>query len=124
MTKIYIASRMHHAPVWRNLYALYPDIHVESRWPFLEPFIDPTPANAAKFWEDDLVDISHSDYLIVYAESGEKLRGALVEAGMALALGIPVLLIGDSDSNGTWQHLKLVKKFPTLEAAINYIREA
>lgn len=42
--------------------------------------------------------------VLVYAEEGEHLRGALVEAGMAIALGKTVLVIGDHPDFGTWQH--------------------
>lgn len=42
--------------------------------------------------------------MLVYAEEGEHLRGALVEAGMAIALGKIVLVIGSHPDFGTWQH--------------------
>jgi hypothetical protein len=42
--------------------------------------------------------------VLVYAEDGEHLRGALIEAGMAIALGKRVIVVGDHPDFGTWQH--------------------
>jgi nucleoside 2-deoxyribosyltransferase len=120
MVKIYMASKMHHAEEWRDLYSRK-NIHVVSRWPFLEPFVEPSPGNAVKFWEDDLADIARCDALVLYGQSTEKLRGALVEAGIALALGKLVMVIGEHDDYGTWRYHPRVMNYETLEGALSYL---
>lgn len=121
MKKVYFASKMHHAEKWRNLYHFHKNLHMVSRWPYLEPEVEPTAANAQKFWDTDLLDIVSADYLIVYALEGENLRGALVEVGMAIGLGKTVICIGDSDEYGTWRYHKQVLNYETLEQALEFI---
>jgi len=120
--RVYIASKMHHAPAWRDLYQL-PDIHFVSRWPFLEPFVEPSATNARCFWQDDMADVRACHAMIVYALEGEQLRGALVEAGAALALGKLVVVVGDHVDYGTWQHHPNVMRVATLENAIAAIKQ-
>lgn len=121
--KVYIASKMCHAERWRNAYEENPHFHIVSRWPFLEPFIAPTEANARKFWQDDVADIQAADAVIVYAEEGEKLRGALVEAGIAIGLGKLVIVIGEHPDFGTWSHHPQVKRAPNFHAALVLVHE-
>lgn len=75
-----------------------------------------TPENAANFWKIDEADVLVSDIVLVYAVDGDVLRGALVEAGMAIAYGVPVAVVGTSESYGTWQYHPMVKRFETLPA--------
>lgn len=116
--RIYVASKMTHADKWRELYNR---VHIVSRWPFLEPFIRPTYANARKFWQDDMQDIESADAVLVYAEEGEHLRGALVEVGAGLALGKRILLVGDHVDYGTWKNHPQCFMFETIEAAVEHI---
>jgi nucleoside 2-deoxyribosyltransferase len=120
MKRVYFASKLQHASMWNNLKD--PRIHAHARWlKHIEYGTKETSSNARIFWEEDLEDIASSDFVVVYAEEGEHLRGALVEAGMAIALKIPVILIGDHPDYGTWQHHRNVVKFDTLEEAFFYI---
>lgn len=120
--RVYIASKMHHAEQWRELYKRA-DIHLVSRWPFLEPFVEPEAANAQFFWQDDMADVRACHVLFVYALEGEHLRGALVEAGAALALGKLVIVIGAPHPDyGTWMHHPNVKAVDTIDAAIDLVR--
>lgn len=116
--KVYIASKMHHAPRWREAYSR-PDIHVVSRWPFLEPAVDCRTTNCQKFWQDDFTDINSCDVLILFVGGDEKLRGALVEVGIALGLGKFVIVIGDHHDHGTWWHHPLVRKVTNFESAVH-----
>jgi nucleoside 2-deoxyribosyltransferase len=116
MLKVYIASKIAHAEQWRNFYSLTPSIHLVSRWPFLIPFIQEDQSK--KFWQEDLADIQACDVLVVYAQAGEKLRGALVEAGMALALNKPVVVIGDHPDYGTWSQHPLVSREETISSFV------
>lgn len=119
--KVYIASKIRYAPVWRELYS-HSDIHIVSRWPFLETQVDDRPTNCRKFWQDDFTDVSSADILILFAEEGENLRGALVEVGIALGLGKHIIVIGDHKDHGTWWHHPQVKKVINLEQAIKLAR--
>lgn len=120
--RVYVASKMQHAPMWRELYRS-PRIHLVSRWPFLEPFIEPDPEHAKFFWQDDLADVRSCHACIVYAEPGEHLRGALVEAGAALALNKLVVVVGEHPDFGTWQYHPLVGAVDTIDDAVNMICE-
>lgn len=115
--KVYIASKMHHAPKWREAYSRE-DIHVVSRWPFLETQVDDRPSNCRKFWQDDFTDVQSCAVLILFAEEGENLRGALVEVGIALALGKFVIVIGEHHDHGTWWHHPLVRRVDDFEKAV------
>lgn len=55
-------------------------------------------------WIVDQHDVASCDVLLVYAEEGDELRGALVEAGMAIALNKMVIVVGNSPCYGTWQN--------------------
>ena len=120
--KVYIASKMQHAEKWRDLYNKS-GLHIVSRWPFLEPFVEPTKNNALKFWQDDVADIKNCDVLMIYAEENEHLRGALVEVGLALGLGKYVVVIGDHPDFGTWRYHPRVYNLVDLDQAINFIRK-
>jgi nucleoside 2-deoxyribosyltransferase len=121
MKNVYIASKMDRAGEWRKLYSYSDLINIVSRWPFLEPSVDPTPNNAKKFWRTDYLDIQSCDFLICFAAGEDKLRGALVEAGMAIGMGKTVIVIGNHDDYGTWKYHEQVISFSTMEAALEHI---
>ena len=130
--KLYIASKTNHAKSWLELRKKWPEVHFVMRWPWqvVADGHDGTveaPDYASHFWQNDLADVREADYVLVYAEGQfsaienaevyEKLRGALVEAGMALALGKQVILVGNAPDYGTWQHHPNVIKVKTLDDA-------
>lgn len=119
--KVYIASKLKYAERFKQLrihWAQSIDLH--ARW-FdqaaieLEGEVDPTDFHI--FWLVDEEDVRNSDAVIVYAEENDKLRGALVEAGIAIALGKLVIVVGDSPDFGTWQHHPTVTRAGSLEHA-------
>lgn len=112
--RLYFASKMKHAEKWRKFALDNPRHHIVSRWHYLEPFVPDTPDHAKNFWAADFLDVLACDALIVYAEKGEHLCGALIEAGFALGNSKPVYVVGEHPSYGTWQHFPGVKKI-TLE---------
>lgn len=114
---IYTASKIDHASRWLELRMLWPEFDFLARWPDAIGKTEETPENAARFWREDLEDVLASDVVMVYGEPGETLRGALVEAGMGLARGKRLLLVGDSPSFGTWQFHPACYKVLTLELA-------
>jgi nucleoside 2-deoxyribosyltransferase len=115
MIKVYTASKLVHAPLWRILVEDWPGVEFVARWPFNE---FPDEATFARvFWEHDLEDVGRCDVVLVYAAYDDKLRGALVEAGMALALGKQVIVVGDHRDYGTWRHHPRVHGVADLEQA-------
>ena len=121
MIKIYGASLISHARMWTDWGNKNRDIiTLQSRWQAnVLAGATEEPANARVFWWDDESDVLDSDVLVVYAADGDTLRGALVEAGMAIAYDKPVYITGDSRSYGTWQYhpsVRRVKDLDTLAA--------
>lgn len=116
--KVYTASKLSEANRWRELAKEWQEIEFVARWPFKHVGTVPDHAIFAKiFWQHDLEDVSSSDVVLIYAEPEHKLRGALVEAGMAIALGRKVIVVGDHPDFGTWQHHPLVHIVEDLEQA-------
>lgn len=121
MLDIYVASKIHHAKyligVRQNL--LKQDININSRWLYQAQYEETSTPDLYKiFWGIDFTDIHNSNAVLIYAEEGDKLRGALVEAGIAIALNKPVIVIGDHLDYGTWQHHQGVYRAKTFDEAI------
>lgn len=117
--KIYIASHIRHARRWIKLrQQIYPKLIIVSSWiDFLkngEP--DCSQAVIAESWENNIKDIIICDMLVLYTEENETPRGAAFEAGVAYAMGKPVLHAGDRHSLGTMACC--FEHFPTLEACL------
>ena len=118
MIKVYTASKLGHAPRWRALLKEWPEVAFTARWPHKHVGAVPDEAVFARvFWEQDLEDVSRAGGVLVYAEPGDHLRGALVEAGMALALGKWVIVVGEHEDYGTWQYHPLVYRVSDLDQA-------
>lgn len=112
----YTASKMGHRQKWL---ALRRDTRVEwtAHWPDID--VEDTPDNSAWFWRIDHNNIAISDFVLVYAKESDALRGALVEAGIALGMGKTVIVVGEHHCYGTWQYHPTVIRTPTLDSAIN-----
>jgi hypothetical protein len=105
MIRVYTASKISTAPEWRDIHATHPHVHFHARW--LKHNLKGTPDRAdfaSKFWLEDERDVHDCEALIVWAREGEHLRGALVEVGMAIAFGKPVIVVGTHADYSTWQH--------------------
>ena len=116
--RVYTASKLHHAALWRGLRETNPGIYFTARWPFFAGAVSDSSDAAEYFWQDDLADVLRSDVVLVYALSGEKLRGALVEVGAALSLGRVVYVVGKHEDYGTWQYHPNVVRVGTLDKAL------
>lgn len=102
---VYPASHTHLAPLWLSLANDWPEVHFCARWPSaLHGGRPDTPEFATVGWQENVEDITRADVILVYSDSYTLLRGALVEAGMGIALGKKVLLVGKHPSFGTWQY--------------------
>lgn len=125
LPKIYTASKLHHAPMWREL-KLHTNLPmtITSRWISMEHFDDADAPIEQKRagWIIDETDVRESDYVLVFAAANEPLRGALVEAGMGIAYGKKIVCCGQSDSFGTWQyHPQVIERANNLQAALQFI---
>lgn len=91
---IYIASKTKHAAHWRKLRAQ--GFNVISTW------IDEAGPGESLDLRDLAVrcvaEAARADFLILYCEPGDFLKGALIEVGAALASGVQVLVVGECDS--------------------------
>ena len=116
--KVYTASKLAEADLWKSLRGEWPEVTFTARWPFFHAGDVPnTPFYAKAFWLQDAEDVKACDVVLVYGTQGEHLRGALVEAGMAIALGLKVIVVGDHPDYGTWQYHPSVFRVPGLEEA-------
>lgn len=109
MIKVYIASKLHYASQFRGYRKSWAldGINLHARWfdqAELETNGSLTPDEFRIFWAVDEEDVKEADALILYAAPSDKLRGALVEAGMAIAWGKLVIVIGDHSDYATWQY--------------------
>ena len=123
MIKVYIASKLYYAVRFQELRKEWaPKIDLHARWHDqahleLSNSGELTPEDFHIFWQVDEEDVKTSQAVIIYGESQDKLRGALVEAGIAIGAGILTILVGDCEDFGTWQHHPTVARAISLEHA-------
>ena len=123
MLRVYTASKLRLAPMWRDLCAATPHLQFHARWLKHNSLGTPdTPEHAVEFWLQDEQDVRDADAVLVLAEGDDHLRGALVEAGMAIAYGVPVVVVGNHADYGTWQHHPGVARMNDLASALLYLR--
>jgi hypothetical protein len=61
---------------------------------------------------------------VVFAEGDDHLRGALIEAGVAIALHKTVIVVGQHPDYGTWQwhsSVRRVRDFEELRITLNLL---
>lgn len=105
MIRVYTASKLGQAPLWRKLQNEWPHVFFHARWlRHVELKTPDSPENAVRFWQEDEQDVKTADALLIYAAPDEHLRGALVEAGIAIASKVPVIVVGTHVDYGTWQY--------------------
>lgn len=74
-----------------------------------------TPANSKAFWQNNISEVQDADVVVVFTDPEHPLRGALVEVGVGLASEIPVVIVGEHDSFGSWRHHPLVYNVDRLD---------
>lgn len=116
---VYTASKMDKAGLWNTL-RIDPDwafCSWTARWVEMAGLeAQATEEDFRRFWKMDIDDIKGSDFLLLYAGGEEALKGALVEAGAAIAFGIRVVAVGLSPIH-TWSYHPLVSRVPNLVQA-------
>lgn len=122
MIKVYIAGKLDYAEQFRNYRRDWKPngIDLHARW-FDQAIIEQsgpvTPEDMHIFWLVDEEDVKQADALILYGRPEDKLRGALVEAGIAIAMGKLVIVVGESPDYGTWQYHPMVTRAASFEHA-------
>ena len=123
MLRVYPASKIPLGWFWLDLHDRWKEIYIHARWiKHWANKTQETPANAREFWVEDFEDIENADLVVVYAQENDQLRGALVEVGYALCLGLPVVLIGNHKDFGTWQHHPDIIKVANLIEFRKYLK--
>jgi hypothetical protein len=112
---VYVASRVHHAARWQEL---------RTRYPILTTWIDEAGEgetdDLGELWGRIRAEIEASRALVLYLRPGDfPLKGALIEVGMALAIGRPVHVAmrgveiepRSMRPVGSWLHHPLVTRY-------------
>lgn len=125
VVRVYTASKLHHAPMWRALQIQNQSwLVITSRWIHMATFDERSEEICRNAWTIDDQDVGKSNFVLCYAEGGELLRGALVEAGMGIAYGNDIICVGESESFKNWQyHPQVVLRTASLELALKYLQE-
>lgn len=122
MIKVYIASKLNYAKQFRDYREAWKMVGIDlhARW-FDQADIEQNSTPSAEdfhiFWLVDEEDVKQADALILYGAPTDKLRGALIETGIAIGQGKLVIVIGESPDYGTWQHHPMVAKADSFEHA-------
>jgi hypothetical protein len=120
MIKVYIASKIIYAPQFKGYREAWAaeGIEICSRWiDKVDLERDATPDIYQMMWLIDEEDVRACKALILFGDSRDKLRGALIEAGMAIAQGKQVFTVGKHPDYGSWQHHPLVTPVNSFEHA-------
>lgn len=108
---IYAASKAAHFDMWRAFRS--------AGQPIISTWIDEDADKATKdfsdLWARCIAEAAGASAVILYRESGEVLKGALLEIGAAMARGRPVFAVGDFD--GTYHNHPLFHPCATLDDA-------
>jgi nucleoside 2-deoxyribosyltransferase len=119
MLRVYPSSKVKHAPMWRKLQSKVPHLFLNARW---LKWAEKENGLTTKQFRECQEDIETSDVLILYAEEGDVLKGALVEVGMALSKGIRVIFVSsDMLSYGTWVYNNSVTWVSNMKDAMNLL---
>lgn len=112
---IYFASKTTHAERWRAIRAT--GRRVVSTW-IDEAGVGET-SSFEDLWKRCITEASQADYLIVFRQPGEVLKGAFVEVGAALSSGRKVLAVGCEDLS--FSHHRLVTSVLSIDQALDMI---
>jgi len=116
VSRVYIASKAKHGPQWVALRDA--GITITSSW--IDLYESDAIQDWRQFWLRCIAEVRSADYLIaVHFEGDGPWKGAHVEIGAAIALSIPVLLVGDPP--GTWVEHPQVTRV-TMREALEIVR--
>jgi hypothetical protein len=113
--KIYTASKTAHVEKWR---ALRREHEVTASW--IDEAGQGTTTDYSELAARCITDIENADILLLYCEPGELLKGALIEAGIALAFGKEVRCVGECASlSRVFNQHPLWRHFATVQQALH-----
>lgn|SRR3990167_5519652 len=115
---IYMASKTKHAPMWRDM--RQSGVPINSTWIYEAGAGE--SACLADLWLRCIGEAVCARALVVYREPDEVLKGAFIEVGAALAVGIPIFAVGCDEYSFT--NHPLVTKCATLSEALLLAEEA
>lgn len=122
MLRVYTASKLEEAEMWLEIQKTHPGVFFHARWlKHTQIGTQDKAKRAQEFWIQDEEDVVGSDVVLVFARDGQVMKGALVEAGMAIAMGIPVIVVGDHPAYSTWVYHPGVMRVATLDEALGKI---
>lgn len=112
---IYVASRTKYAGMWRALRA--------EGWPVTATWIDEVHTGDSDEWWVALWSCCDREAaacgcLVLYAEEGDTLRGALRELGAALSHGRPVVYVGPDEAIGNMRRDPRIRRAGSIPAAL------
>jgi len=111
---IYIASKTKHAPRWRELRA--------QGVPLISTWIDEAGKGETKsfsdLWDRCVLEACTSYVLVAYREPGEIQKGSFIEIGAALAMRVPVFIVGYEEEQFSFRHHPRVTSCSTLQEAL------
>lgn len=125
--KVYTASKLPDRQVWLHM-------REDPDWDFVDftaTWIDDPavgielaggecpPEELRASWSGNLRDVRGSDFILLYGRNAP-LRGALIECGVAIALGIPILAVA-LDPSHTWSFHQSVTRFDTFREARQHL---
>ena len=115
---VYVASKSCHAAWWRQ----WRDEASERGTTVVSSWIDcdGEPDDLAAHWSVCIADVAASDLLIAMHYDAEMWKGAYVEIGAALALDIPVYVVGSPP--GSWVNHPRVYRIKHPNEAIEHYR--
>lgn len=127
---VYVASTIFHIGMWKDLRRKWrpQGVQITSTW---IDKIDPvhgdsnvTPLAFAGHWIENYREITAAKAVLIYATGKDLLRGALIEAGIAMGQHKAVICVGDIDHPGwsSWQYHPLVHFAHTPDAALQVLR--
>lgn len=118
----YVASRVHHASIWRAVRA--DGYRITSTW--IDEAGPGQTSDMSELWQRIASEVTTSSRLVLYVEPSDfPLKGALVEVGMALAYLIPIVVVAPAvvlDDGcrpiGSWIRHPLVRRLNSIDAAM------
>lgn len=112
--EIYVTSKIRHSRLWSRL--MVSGVPIRASW--IELDVDLSSEDEIQhLWDKCFEEVKACTHLVAYVEPGDLLKGGLGEIALALALGKPVLLIGDVPELGTLARHRNIKRFDSLESA-------
>ncbi len=112
--------------MWRKLQQEVPHVFFNARWIKRAEKEDAMEGDDFReLWHECQQDVKDADVILVYAEDDERLKGALVEIGMAIAFGVRVIIVTTVEDPitllGTWLWNNGVMRVRTMEEAMKQL---